>query len=383
MKKLKIIACLLALILFLECFYCVAVFTDWVPVLSDLRRTYIETALNTLNHRWLATALIPGDVVQTVVDDMDAAKIAQSGQNSSWQGVDETAPRGDFFDIFYELDRESVLAWVEEHPETVENGWDKFCVNRAGLNDEGTSMRTTLGDQVLAVDAENGLLVIRITGERYRGVLVIGKDASRLACAAAEDWGRSGQTVGQIAEGNQALAALTASGFSDTDGSAEGASQTGAAMCGGVALGDHLPRGYKRIELRSDDRLYIVDADSEFDESCTDASEWTPALIVDGQVVVSAADHYTAMNPRACLGQKRDGAVLMLCIEGRYLDSLGCDAVECASVLARYGAYQAMNLDGGTSAICWYQGEVITRCADPDRPQGRELPNAWIYRAGS
>ena len=66
MKKLKLIAFLLALILLLECVYCVAVFTDWVPALSRLRDRYIETALSTLNHRWLATALIPGDVVQRV-----------------------------------------------------------------------------------------------------------------------------------------------------------------------------------------------------------------------------------------------------------------------------------------------------------------------------
>lgn len=379
MKKLKLLAALLALILLLECVYCVAVFTDWVPALSSLRRTYIETALNTLNHRWLATAFFPGDVVQAVVDEMDAAKLAQSGQNSHWEGVTDTAPTGDFFDVFYELDRDSVLDWVENHPECVEKGWDRFFVNEAGLDDAGTGMVTTQGDQVLAIDAENGLLVVRVTGERYRGVLVIGKDPSRLGCAAAGSWGESGQTAGEIAEANGALVALTASGFSDSDGSAEGASQTGAAMCGGVALGTHLPAGYKRIELRSDDRLYIVDANSEFHPDCTDASEWTPALIVDGQVVVTSADHYTALNPRACLGQKKDGAVLMLCIEGRYLDSLGCDAMECAAVLAHYGAFQAMNLDGGTSAICWYQGEPITRCADPERSGGRNLPNAWIY----
>ena len=83
--------------------------------------------------------------------------------------------------------------------------------------------------------------------------------------------------------------------------------------------------------------------------------------------------------PRCCLGQTKDGTILMLCIEGRYLDSLGATAPECAEILARYGAYQAMNLDGGTSAICWYDGESITRCSDPERPEGRPLPNCWIY----
>ena len=77
MKKLKIIALLLTLVLLLECAYCVAVFTDWVPPLADLRDMYIETALGTMEHKWLATALIPGDIVQPIIDEMEAERINQ------------------------------------------------------------------------------------------------------------------------------------------------------------------------------------------------------------------------------------------------------------------------------------------------------------------
>jgi exopolysaccharide biosynthesis protein len=222
-------------------------------------------------------------------------------------------------------------------------------------------------------------MVIRIREEKYRGVLILGKDPSRLSCAAAENWGTTGQRAGEIAEANGALAALTASGF-DASGP-EGAYQTGAAICGGRIYWSHLKTGYKRLELRSDDRLYVVDAPMEFHPDCTDATEWTPALIVDGEIVVTKDDHYNARNPRCCLGQARDGTVLMLCIEGRYFDSLGATAPECAEILARYGAYQAMNLDGGTSAICWYDGRYITRCSDPELTEGRLLPNCWIYKS--
>jgi exopolysaccharide biosynthesis protein len=73
----------------------------------------------------------------------------------------------------------------------------------------------------------------------------------------------------------------------------------------------------------------------------------------------------------------------MLVIEGRNIDSLGTDASECADILARYGAYQAMNMDGGTSAILRYQGGYITKCSNEDLPEGRHLPNAWIYAANT
>ena len=369
---LKLWIALLALILVLECGYCVAAFTDWVPPLSDLRDTFIETALGTMEHKWLATVLFPADIVEAVRTGLEADRLAQAGQNSSlWESA-ETPKERDFFELFPEIDPADFRAFapVEE--------LEGFYVNHSGLDEVGLDLYTRQGDQILAIDARNGILVIRIREEYFRGVLILGKDPSRLSCAAAENWGVSGQQAGEIAEAQGALVALTASGF-EADGP-EGAYQTGAAMCSGTAYGDHLKSGYKRLELRSDDRLYVVDAPGDFHPDCTDATEWTPALIVDGEIVVTKEDHYNARNPRCCLGQAKDGTILMLCIEGRYLDSLGATAPECAEILARYEAYQAMNLDGGTSAICWYDGRYITRCSDPELTEGRLLPNAWIYK---
>ena len=373
MRKLKFLAALLALILLLECGYCVAVFTDWAPALSDLRDTFIATALGTMEHKWLATALFPADIVEEVRSELESDRLAQAGQNSSLWETAETPENREFFELFPEIEPADFRAFAPVATEEL----NEFYVNYSGLDEVGLDLCTRQGDQVLAIDAANGILVIRIREEKYRGVLILGKDPSRLSCAAAENWGTTGQRAGEIAEANGALAALTASGFDATG--PEGAYQTGAAICGGRIYGSHLKTGYKRLELRSDDRLYVVDAPMEFHPDCTDATEWTPALIVDGEIVVTKDDHYNARNPRCCLGQARDGTVLMLCIEGRYFDSLGATAPECAEILARYGAYQAMNLDGGTSAICWYQGEYITRCSDPALPEGRLLPNAWIY----
>ena len=369
---LRICAALLALILALVCGYCVAAFTDWVPPLSDLRDTFIETALGTMEHKWLATALFPADIVEAVRSQMEADRLAQAGQNSSPWETGEKIEERDFFELFPEIDPAAFRAFAPVAE------LEEFYVNRSGLDEVGLDLSTRQGDQVLAIDAANGILVLRIREEFFRGVLILGRDPSRLSCAAAENWGVSGQRAGQIAQANGALVALTASGF-DAAGP-EGAYQTGAAMCGGTAYGDHLKTGYKRLELRSDDRLYVVDAPADFHPDCTDATEWTPALIVDGQIVVTKEDHYNARNPRCCLGQAKDGTVLMLCIEGRFLDSLGATAPECAEILARYGAWQAMNLDGGTSAICWYDGRYITRCSDPELTEGRLLPNVWIYK---
>ncbi len=413
---LRKVAVLLSLLLFIEAAYCVVIFTDWIKPLAALRTIYIDTAMSTMTHQWLATALIPGDVVQKVVAKTQANREAQLGVDSKWEDADKTpqetkSPSSgfskdaaasmlsqlaqdagitnddvEFFKLFYELDEKSTRAYAEAHPEVIANGWSKFWVHEAGLDDEGTDIYTKQGDQVLAIDAENGLMVVRITGSTYSGALVIGKDASRLKCAPSSQWGAAGEWVGDIAQNNNGLVAMTGSGFEDSPNVSEGADQSGAAMCSGEKYYDYNTsdhyRGGKRIELRRDNRLYIVDSYTDFHEDCTDATEFTPALIIDGVNVAGEDYTYTAMNPRACIGQTKDESIMMLAIEGRKIDSIGCNVEECASIMERYGAYQAMNLDGGTSASLWYEGEYIIRCSNGNLiPEGRRLPNAWVYSA--
>ena len=43
---------------------------------------------------------------------------------------------------------------------------------------------------------------------------------------------------------------------------------------------------------------------------------------------------------------------------------------------------QAINLDGGSSAMLWFDGEYVTQSSSsPLRyTGGRPLPNAWVYK---
>ena len=106
-----------------------------------------------------------------------------------------------------------------------------------------------------------------------------------------------------------------------------------------------------------------------------------PALIVDGEVLVDETNFWNAINPRAVIGQNANHDIMMLVIEGRQYNSLGTGVVECAAILHRYDCMQAMNLDGGSSAIMWYDGEYVTRCGNNALPEGRTLPNAFVYKA--
>ena len=67
--------------------------------------------------------------------------------------------------------------------------------------------------------------------------------------------------------------------------------------------------GYKRAELREDDRLYIVDAQSAVHGDTTDAAEFWPAMIIDGVRVVDENSGWDALNPRVSIGQSDRGEI--------------------------------------------------------------------------
>lgn len=418
----------LGFVTFISILYLVGVYSE-NAVVTKARNMYIQTAMSTLNHKWLATAVIPPDIITDLMRLNYEAETSMVGVQSNWGDVDVQAlPRFEnatteltgghteaeeeaasptaedldiiieedsvledlysspeeqtFFELFYEIDYTSMHEYVDANPSVVANGWDNININEAGLNDSGTSIKTVYGDQVLAINAQEGVVLIRVNINLSRGVLAICKDTSKLSLCAASTLGSIGQTAGRICQANDGILAITASAFMD-DGNGNGGQISGLAICSGRSYGYSLGGGYKRLELRDDNHMYIVDSSSAVTEGTTDACEFTPALIIDGEIVVDENSSWTSPNPRACLGQTAYLETVMVVVEGRLSDSPGCSVVPIAEIMQRYGCVQAMNLDGGTSAIMYYAGEYVTRCSNTALPSGRTLPTAWVYRKNS
>ena len=409
-NPLKGLAIFLGCLLLIEILYFVAIYSD-NSFISKWRTIYIETAMDTLSHKWLATAIIPPDIIDDVMDQRRQAIEQQIGMSSSWTKEDDTEDAADaeseigpdkmeadvevqpqvdpeevaeenFYTLFYEIDKPSLEAYLSEHPEALANGWDNLYINEAGLDDSGTSIQTIHGEQVLAIDAKNQVLLVRVTGSGYLGVLAIAKDPSRLSLYPSSQLGVTGEYSGTIAENHNGIIGIAASGFIDPNGNGNGGLLAGYALCDGTAYGSaHMGWGYKRLELHEDDLFYIKDASDPVSEDATDAVEFQPALIIDGNIVVDSNCGWTALQPRTCIGQSDKYEILMLVIEGRMpLRSTGTHVIECAEILKRHGCMQAMNLDGGTSAMMWFDGEYITKCSNQGLPYGRPLPTAFVYK---
>ena len=206
----------------------------------------------------------------------------------------EDDPEADFQMAFPMLNYASFQCYLDEHPETLNNGWEHIRINEAGFDDEGTSIETQQGDQVLAVDAEYGILLVRITGDGYRGVLAICRYPELLRLEMASTYGVEGELAGKIASDHGGILAMNANGFQDPNGKGNGGQLAGWCMAQGETHGYHFGGDvYQRIEL-SENGLdcRIVPASDPVGEGTYNAAEFTPALIKDGGAGTSISRHW-------------------------------------------------------------------------------------------
>ena len=104
----------------------------------------------------------------------------------------------------------------------------------------------------------------------------------------------------------------------------------------------------------------------------TQAVSFGPALIVNGKPTITKGDGNWGIAPRTAIGQKKDGSVILLTIDGRSVKSLGATLLDVQNILLQYGAVNASNLDGGSSSTMYYNGKVI------NNPSGKLVKNGEV-----
>ena len=118
-----------------------------------------------------------------------------------------------------------------------------------------------------------------------------------------------------------------------------------------------------------------------------------PVLIMNGEVNLEAYNDKSGFNPRTAIGQRGDGAVIFVCIDGRQAGSLGGTYADIINIMQEYGAVIACNMDGGSSSVMMYRdtngklgaaGEtVMVNNYSLLQSQPRRMPNFWMVRAAS
>ena len=361
--------------------------------ITSWREWYIETAMGTMTHQWLATWFIPGDIIEEVMAKRYQLNQKQAGVQSSWFdsfGTEEqtaATPEEQFYQTFSELDRDSFEEFLENNPEYLENGYEHINIDLIGddmtRKNYNTGIRTTQGDTVLAINAEHGILIAEVVGEdslgmEFAGKIALCKRPENIFVGTCEGLFDYGSYVSEMVSRYDAILGINASGFADYEGNGTGGLPYGFLKSQGETLQAPVGDGWKIIGFDEENRLQI----GEFSDTSNlrDGVEFHPALIINGENLV-AGSGLSDQQPRTAIGQAEDGTVIMLVVDGRQFHSFGISIERCGEIMERYGAYQASMLDGGSSSVMVYNGREITSPTTlSQNPEGRYLPDAFLIR---
>ena len=205
---------------------------------------------------------------------------------------------------------------------------------------------------------DDGIELIDIVSPAYRGKLMIVSDPTRVTVGVIDSFSEAngGRQLPFFLEKYHAVAAINAGGFNDLGGKGNGGTPIGIVIENGVITFGDEASAYSICGFDKNGMLYVgsMTGKQALEAGVVSACSFGPALIINGKPVQIST---SGVNPRTAIGQRADGAILLLTRAGRQIDCIGATLSDLTEILYSYGAVNATNLDGGSSTMMYYRGE--------------------------
>lgn len=304
--------------------------------LPKFRNWLVTTAMTTMNHQYLATIFYDDATIQEILEQN---KIIEPQGNTDIDSINTEA------------------------------------INTTVYKDEYEK-------EILEHAADEAYKMIEIKGDNYSGYLVAIYDPSKIKVVTSKNLGTQGEYLIDMAKRENALVAINGGGFLDANGLGTGAEVEGIVIKDGQILSSkRYTRAGGLIGFTNDNKLYLgrISAKEAIAMGIRDAVEFGPFLIINGEASKVVGNGGYGLHPRTVIGQRKDGVVLFLVIDGRRIGCMGADMDDLIEIMTRYGAYNAANLDGGNSSALIINNELINHPINWDeKEETRPIATGFI-----
>ena len=291
---------------------------------ATFREWLITTAMTTMTHQYFATWFYDDDTIQ---EALNKNKVQETNEITDTDVI--------------------VVNQAEENKKEYANEYERAVLEKDPDNED--------------------YKIIEIEGKGYSGYLAVIYDPSRIKTVYTKKLGTSGQYLTQMAKDNDALIAINGGGFEDPNFNSNGANPLGITISDGKVITSKTYKGSGGlIGFTEDDKLVLgkMTVKQAQEMKVRDAVTFGPFLIVNGKSSEVLGNGGWGTAPRTAIGQRKDGIVLFLVIDGRTVTKPGADMHDLIEIMENYGAYNAANLDGGTSSVMVVDGEIINDPVD-------------------
>ena len=306
---------------------------------TGFRDWYITTAMTTMTHQYLATWFYSSETIEEV---LNRNRIIEINSVTDPSLVSTTvAASAPVVQSYTEYDKE-LLELDSNHPE---------------------------------------YKIIEINEKKFFGYLAAVYDPSDLHVLVTEKLGKSGQYITTMAQKNEAKLAINGGFFVDLKEDRTGGTPLGLTIANGKVITD---KSYSdeggMIGFDTNNKLILgkVTVQKAKELNIRDCVTSGPFLIINGESSKVLGNGGWGTAPRTAIGQRKDGVVLMLVVDGRRVGKPGASMNDLIDIMERYGAYNAAALDGGTSSVMVENYKIINDPIDSDgKHKTRPVATGW------
>lgn len=277
--------------------------------------------------------------------------------------VRETSAIGFLAELY--LSEEEILAIEQSQQVEVYEDTDTSLIT-IEKPDVQTLSGGPVADQWGLVDEDgDGIILEPVRGTGFSGYMMVVLDPSRVIMGSRpESYHARGYTVEEMVKEFDAVAGINAGGFEDPNGTGNGSVPNTMVVYEGEVY--FATKGTQEgfVGLDSRNILHVGKlTEEEIRERDIQYGVCFGPVLVSNGVSAIPSDLACGLNPRTAIGQRSDGAILLLVIDGRQAISIGATYQDLVEIFLEYGAVNACNLDGGSSSMMWYEDRYVNNCA--------------------
>nr|WP_308531446.1 phosphodiester glycosidase family protein [uncultured Paenibacillus sp.] len=230
--------------------------------------------------------------------------------------------------------------------------------------------------------AEKPLVEIEeVSGNGYHGYVMTVNDPTKIRLGVPAKRGK-GEKVSSMVERTGALAGVNGGGFADPNWKGNGFKPIGVVISQGKLYYNGISSGAATQIVGLDKQGKMIAGKYTLEEldqlGIQEAVTFQPRIIVNGKGQIRSQKEGWGIAPRTAMGQREDGAILFVVIDGRQPGySIGASLYDVQQIMLDHGAVIAANLDGGSSTVLVKEGGDIVN--KPSSEYGeRYLPTAFL-----
>ncbi|NRY59118.1 M56 family metallopeptidase [Clostridium beijerinckii] len=262
---------------------------------------------------------------------------------------------------------------------------------------------------------KNSIEEYQLETSNYKGYYLIIKDPTRLKIGYTSKLMTEGEKVSEIAKNNNAVAAITGGGFADVSSDEEikqkriNGTPLGIVMSNGKLICNPIKEDHQNgkkidsnIGVDEKTNLFAITKDGKLivgkysvndlnNLGAQEALSFGPSVIINEKKVELSEDDKKSILPRSAIGQRKDGAIIMLIIDAIDGKHRGTSIEEVQDIMYNLGAINATNLAGTGYQTLYYNNEVINKPvslidlnvdtdADSLKPREMKVPTAVIVK---